>query len=307
MTVAGPALLLMLAAASAVAMGAAVLVRGGRSRTASDRLDELLALARSEDQSYSRWRQINPRWLPTRLRVRLDQSDIAMAAGHLMALPAAVVATAITIGLLVEIWVGAAVLLACVIGSLSYVEWRAARRMDALFLALPGFLDNVRQLVTIGNSVQQAFEKAIQMAPYPVARPMRITLHQLRHGVPLTDCLTNLADRLQIVELHMLASAVQANLRFGGRISDVLANLVRVYRDRQRVERELKAATSETRTSALVLAIIPAALIALLAAINPDYFKFFLETEDGRKMLAFCVGMQGMGILMMRRMARVRY
>ena len=77
-------------------------------------------------------------------------------------------------------------------------------------------------------------------------------IRRIDNGAPIPDAVTWLAARLEVPELHMLATAIETNFRYGGRMSVVLANLVQILRDRARVGRELKAATAEIRFSAIV-------------------------------------------------------
>ncbi len=132
-------------------------------------------------------------------------------------------------------------------------------------------------------------------------------LRRVQYGAPPGDSVAWLAERLDVIELHMLAAAIQTNARFGGRISTVLANLTQILRDRARVERELHSATAETRMSALVLGALPVVVAAFIGVTNPSYIAFFLDVPQGHKMIAIALGMEVAGVLIMRRIMRIDF
>lgn len=303
------AALLLLGASIACLLGGLLAMSGlDHAPSAAERLADLLADTRPGlgTTQRRRWR-LAANWAPRYITVRLARADLEIRR-RVVALGLVVVVLltggAATYG---GPWWAAGVAAALAVGALVVLDRLAARVMAGLFRALPTYLDNVRQLVAIGNSLQQAVEKAAEAAPTELRRHLRITLHQLRHGAPLADSLESMATRLDVVELHMLAASVQANLRFGGRMSEVLNNLAKVFRDRQRVERELRAATAETRFSALILTALPVLVGAYLMFTNAGYLMWFIDTENGRLMLGICLGLQAAGLLLMRRIVRVDY
>jgi tight adherence protein B len=95
------------------------------------------------------------------------------------------------------------------------------------------------------------------------------------------------------------------NMRYGGSINAVLNNLASILRERVRIARELKAATSEAKVSARVLIAMPLVAMLLLMASNPAYIDFFLSDGRGNKMAVIAIGLQAGGILVMRRVMRL--
>jgi tight adherence protein B len=116
-----------------------------------------------------------------------------------------------------------------------------------------------------------------------------------------------LAERLRVPEISMLAAAIRTNMRYGGSISAVLLNLSNILRERIRIKRELKAAISEARISGRVLVAMPLVALALLVAMNPSYVDFFLHDPRGARLAALAVALQGLGMLVMRRVMRLAF
>ena len=78
-------------------------------------------------------------------------------------------------------------------------------------------------------------------------------------------------------------------------------------RDRDRVTRELRAATAETRVSALLIGALPVIAFVLMSALNPRYATFFMPDPTGHRLLAVAGGLQVLGVVAIRRLLRLDY
>src|SRR3546814_2987531 len=65
------------------------------------------------------------------------------------------------------------------------------------------------------------------------------------------------------------------------------------------------AAISEAKISGRVLIVMPLVAMAVLVAMNPDYIDFFLRDPRGHRLAAIALVLQGMGMLVMRRVMRL--
>jgi tight adherence protein B len=183
----------------------------------------------------------------------------------------------------------------------------AVRRIATMVNAMPFFIDSVRQMLISGVSLQQALGRITAGAEPGVRRYLQPMVRRMQNGAAVGDSLVWLADRLDLTEMHMFAAAVQANLRYGGRLSMVLANLANTLRDRERVTRELRAATAETRVSALLIGSLPVIAFVLMSTLNPKYATFFFDDPTGHQLLAVAGGLQLIGVVAIRRLLRLDY
>ncbi|GAY23927.1 type II secretion system F family protein [Sphingobium fuliginis] len=190
---------------------------------------------------------------------------------------------------------------------IGWVRRRAQRRVEALIEALPHYIDAVRQMQAVGNSLAQALDRALADAPAVVRSYIAPVARRLELGAPVADAMQVLAERLRVPEISMLAAAIRTNMRYGGSISAVLLNLANILRERIRIKRELKAAISEAKISGRVLIVMPLVAMAVLVAMNPDYIGFFLRDPRGHRLAAIALVLQGMGMLVMRRVMRLAF
>ncbi|NML90862.1 pilus assembly protein TadB [Sphingobium sp. TB-6] len=200
-----------------------------------------------------------------------------------------------------------AVIVGVPLGLLAWVRRRAQRRVEALIEALPYYIDAVRQMQAVGNSLAQALERALADAPAIVQAYIAPVARRLELGAPVADAMQMLAERLRVPEISMLAAAIRTNMRYGGSISAVLLNLANILRERIRIKRELKAAISEAKISGRVLIVMPLVAMALLVAMNPSYIDFFVNDPRGHRLAIVAVVLQGMGMLVMRRVMRLAF
>jgi tight adherence protein B len=200
-----------------------------------------------------------------------------------------------------------AVLLGLPMGALSWLRGRARKRVDALTEALPLYLDGVRQLQAVGNSLSQALSRALADAS-PVVRAFFDTAaRRLEMGAPVAETMQQLADRLQVPEVSMIAAAIRTNLRYGGSIGAVFTNLAHILRERLRIRRDLVAATSEAKVSSRVLIAMPLLAMVGLVMMNPAYLDFFIADPRGQHLSLLAVGLDGAGMLIIRRMLRLEF
>jgi tight adherence protein B len=188
-----------------------------------------------------------------------------------------------------------------------YVRIVAERRTTALVNALPFYIDGVRQLMSVGNSLPQALIRAMVNAAEPIQTIFGPTARRIELGAPVGESIQQLADRLVIPEISMLAAAVRTNLRFGGSMATILNNLSHIMRERIRINRELGSATAEVKVSTQVLIAIPLALVVLLFSTSPIYRTFFMSDPRGHHMAVYAAGLQAIGIIVMMRLKRLSF
>ena len=245
--------------------------------------------------------------VPERLAPLLAQAQVEMTRQGLRQLALAGLAVVLAALLLAGPVAALVLVIGVPMAGYSWLQSRARKRIEALTDALPLYLDGVRQLQAVGNSLSQALERALADAPDAVRRYFAATGRRLEMGAPVAETMQQLADRLRVPEVSMLAAAIRTNLRFGGSLGTALTNLAAILRERVRIRRELSAATSESRISARVLIAMPLLAMALLMFMNPGYLDFFTGDPRGQKLSVFAIGLEALGIVVVRRMMRLAF
>lgn len=195
-------------------------------------------------------------------------------------------------------------LLLALIGT--FVVWlRLQKVRRKLVSQLPGYIDAMVRLITIGNSTQAAFQLAISNTQEPLRGNLERAAALVRAGVDLDKALYQIASHVRIEEMFLLSSILGLGVRYGGRADLLLERVSNFMRDREQAEHELIALSSETRLSAWILGLLPLGVGAAIVASNPAYFLGMWHDGTGRILIFSGVGLQLTGALLLYRLARI--
>lgn len=216
-----------------------------------------------------------------------------------------IAATFLVIGLAVGWLAGSAALVALGIGFFFLLYARAQKYRARLTQQLPGFLDNTVRLVTIGNSVQAAFQMAAASTKDPLQSVMEKAASLARAGMDLENAVAHVARQTRLDELHLLAAILRISVRYGGRVDLLLERVAHFMRDREQAEQDLSAMTAETRMSAWVLSLLPVAVCCLIISFNASYFLNMWNDAGGRNIIWAAAALQVFGVVLLYRMAKL--
>lgn len=203
-------------------------------------------------------------------------------------------------------WLAAsAALVVLAIGFFFFLYTRAQKYRVRLTQQLPGFLDKTVRLVSIGNSVQAAFQLAAANTKEPLQSVMEKAASLARAGMELEDAVAHVARQTRLDELHLLAAILRISVRYGGRVDLLLERVANFMRDREQAEQDLSAMTAETRMSAWVLSLLPVAVCGMIISFNAGYFLRMWNDETGRNIIWAAAALQVFGVVLLYRMAKL--
>lgn len=201
-------------------------------------------------------------------------------------------------------WAAAAAVVGLVAGRRA-IRFVANRNRKQFLQHFPAYLDRIRKLVESGNSLDVAMKKALSYANPRVAQFIAPALKRHKLGMPVATALDMQAKKLGLAEISQLALVAYVIARYGGSLSDSMAHIAQVERNRARADREMEALTAEVRASAKVFVALPLLVAGAIFAIHPSYVTFFFDDRSGPLILAYCAISIMLGIAVMRRMSRI--
>ena len=95
------------------------------------------------------------------------------------------------------------------------------------------------------------------------------------------------------------------DIQVGGDLAQVLDNVHATIRDRNQIRRQIRALSAEGRFSALILFILPIAMLGVVSVLNPNYLAELTTHSAGIAMLIFAGGLMTVGGLWLRRIVRL--
>ncbi len=182
---------------------------------------------------------------------------------------------------------------------------RALRRQQRIVRQLPGFLDGVVRLITIGSSLPAAFQAAAPASDQPLRDCLERAARMMRAGVEIDKALLQLSDLYRVQEFMLVAAIVRLSVKYGGRADVVLERMATFIRDREMAERELFALSAETRLSAWILGLLPIVIGSFIIFTNPTYFLGMWHDPTGRHLLYGAAVLQMIGVFLLFRLAKL--
>jgi tight adherence protein B len=198
--------------------------------------------------------------------------------------------------------------LAAVIGvsvPIAVISWKRRKRFGKFEEQLPDALDLLGRAVRAGHSFTTGLELIAQESAEPIASEFRTTFEEQNLGLPLRDSLLNLTERMPLVDVRLLVTALLIQRDSGGNLAEILDELSRVIRERFRIYREVKVKTAQGRLTAGILIVLPLIMLAVIGALNPGYIRVLFVDPTGRTMLTAAAGMQVFGSLLLWKIVNI--
>lgn len=191
-----------------------------------------------------------------------------------------------------------------VILSRAFFGWAANRRRRKQLDQFPDALAMIVRSVRVGIPVMEAVRAVGRESPEPTGPEFNRLVNEVAVGKPLEDAIVEMARRSELPEYRFFATALGLQNQTGGTLSDTLDSLADVIRKRMALRAKGYAMSSEARTSALVLAVMPVLMALGMWAMDPKYIEILVFTKSGHKLLIAAIVSLGMGLLSIRAIIR---
>ena len=291
-----------------VAAALAIALTAYRARTLKrHRLTELVGADPLQATPHHEQRKLSERLLPQTIGRHLRLLGIEPRPDEFALVVGGMGVVAALVGALWGILPALALVAALLVLGAMILNILANRRIAELGAMMPGFFDRIRQLIIVGNSLPTAFARAMRGAQPRLVAFFAPTLRRIGNGASFSESIKQSAEDIDLYEMHLFATAVSANTRFGGSLTHALGNLVNYLRKRSSIERELRANTAQIRFSAWLLALLPLLVASLIIAQNPEYARWFVTDPVGRWLLTYCIVSQVVGAIIMRLIIRTEF
>ncbi len=191
------------------------------------------------------------------------------------------------------------------IGDLQLMIQQATRRLYAFESELPEAIDLLGRAIRAGHPLSSGMKMVADETGEPISGEFRRTFEENRFGVPFEDAIQEMSDRVDIVDVRILVTAILIQREVGGNLAEVLDNLASVIRARFTIRRQLRVFTAQGRMSGYVLAALPIVVGTLIYLLNPDYGSLMFTHPLGRVLLGVAFIMQIIGFLWIRKIINI--
>jgi tight adherence protein B len=187
-----------------------------------------------------------------------------------------------------------------------YILRKRQRRFQQFQKRLPDAIELLVTALRAGNSTIGALGIVASEAPEPIRREFRLCFDEQTYGVDLRAAMENLLARVPLPDLRIISTAILIQKESGGNLAEVLEKTSLVIRERFRLEDQIHVHSAQGRFTGWILAILPAALAMILFVVNPKYMGALFSRPAGHKMIAIAGSMNLFGLLVIRKIVRIR-
>jgi tight adherence protein B len=244
----------------------------------------------------------------TRLKRMIEQADLNITVTRLMmfSLMAGILG-ALAMSVLTPAWI-LAVVAGLVAASLPFlhVVWKRHKRLREFLMLLPDALDLMSRALQAGHAFPEALHMVSTEMPEPIATEFRKTYEEQNLGLSLKLALENLSTRIPLLDLRLCITAIMIQRETGGNLAEVLEKVAYTIRERFRILEDLRTLTTSSRMSAWILCGLPLFIALAVTFMNPDYMSVLWHDSRGHKLMAVAIALQITGMLVIRKILRIK-
>lgn len=170
---------------------------------------------------------------------------------------------------------------------------------------LPDNLGVIASAMRAGHTFLGALGVVVADAPEPSRREFRRVLADEQLGVPLSEGLDAVAERMGSRDFEHVALVATLQSETGGNTAEVIDQVNETIRERQDLRRLVRTLTAQGRLAGFVVSGLPVALMAIISVVNPHYIHPMFHRPAGIFMLVVAAIMLVAGASIIKRIVDI--
>jgi tight adherence protein B len=201
-----------------------------------------------------------------------------------------------------------AVVFALITGAIPYmiVRYKRTKRLNALEAQFPDALDFLARSMRAGHAFSISLEMIGEEIADPLGQEFRALFNEQNLGAPLDIALRNFTLRVPLLDVRFFTSSVLLQKQTGGNLSEILARLAYVIRERFRLKGQVRAASAHGRLTATILALLPIGTMLGLLVVAPGYLQGMAADNDGKWMIGGAIFAQILGNFCIKKIINIK-
>jgi tight adherence protein B len=187
-----------------------------------------------------------------------------------------------------------------------HVSWKRRKRLERFLELLPDALDLMSRALLSGHAFAESLHMLSKEMPEPIASEFGRAYEEQNLGLSIKLALDNLCKRIPLLDLRMAVTAIMIQRETGGNLGEILEKVAATIRERFRIFADLKTLTTSSRMSAWILCALPILVAFMVTFLNPDYMSVLWKDSRGHTLIVIAVSMQISGMLLVRKILRIR-
>jgi len=187
-----------------------------------------------------------------------------------------------------------------------YLQKLRTSRMDRFQTQLPEALDLMSRALKAGHTFGGAMRMVADEFEDPIGSEFRTTIDEINFGMDVDRAMANLQNRVDVTDLKFFIVSINIQRETGGNLAEIISNIASLVRERFVLFGKIKVLSAEGRISAILLASLPFFISGALYMLNPEYMSRLWTTELGRTMTWGAIIAMSVGIVVMRKMVKIK-
>ncbi len=239
------------------------------------------------------------------IETRIGQAGLAWSRRKFFVV-SAVSGVALGIALLIMSASPLAALAGLVAGGLGLPRWVLVflkkRRINKYLHELPNAIDVIVRGIRSGLPLGDCLRIVATEGQEPVRSEFQRMIEQQALGITISEAVGTLYERLPVPESNFFAIVIGIQAKAGGNLSETLANLSRVLRERKKMKGKIQAMSMEAKSSAGIIGALPFIVGTMTYISSPSYIELLWLTNIGKLLLIGSAFWMVLGCLVMKKM-----
>ena len=171
----------------------------------------------------------------------------------------------------------------------------------------PNAIDIIVRGIKSGLPVHDCMRLIAAESPEPLAKEFKKLMESIAVGTSIDQALEKMYDRMPTSEVRFFSIVLAIQQKTGGNLAEALNNLSIVLRARKLLREKIKALSGEAVASAFIIGSLPPGIGLMVTITSPGYMNPLINDPRGHVILGIGIGMEMLGIFVMRRMINFKF
>ncbi|MEM6393654.1 MAG: type II secretion system F family protein [Planctomycetota bacterium] len=181
----------------------------------------------------------------------------------------------------------------------------AYKRREKLNRQLVDGLTTLASGVRAGLNLTQSMQLVVDNHTGPIKQEFGQLLREYSMGLDLNQAMRNAANRIGSPLYRLTFTAIEMHRLRGGDSGESMDRIAESVREIQRLEGKLDAITSQGRTQANMMAVMPIVLLGILYLMIPEQVGLLFTDPTGRIILLIVLGLIALGHAWIKKIMKI--
>ncbi len=156
-----------------------------------------------------------------------------------------------------------------------------------------------------GLDLVQGLELAVhEMAP-PISEEFELMIRNYKLGMSFDDALKAFDTRVDSDLVNYVVRAIIIQRQTGGNLTKIFDRIVETIREESKLKDKINALTAGPRMQSMVISVIPWGMLLILYFFQPEAVGSFFFSTLGAIIIVLCIGWQSLGLIVIRKLAKI--